>query len=56
MVIFDFPAESNVDALRPDMQSPEPELLYYRGAEDQESLLERRAEEMPVSSWDSTVR
>ncbi len=30
--------ESDLDDLNRDIQSPEPELLYYRGPEDQESI------------------
>lgn len=38
-----------------DIHSPEPELLYYRGPEDQETpvhQLQERNEEMTALSWD----
>ncbi|XP_044055028.1 protein transport protein Sec16B isoform X2 [Siniperca chuatsi] len=47
--------ESDLDDLNRDIQSPEPELLYYRGTEDQESLehqVEGNAEEMAALSCD----
>lgn len=51
-----FSAESDLDDhLSRDILSPEPELLYYRGAEDQESLEHRAeggAEETPALPWD----
>lgn len=54
---FYFPAEPDLDDPGRDIQSPEPELLYYRGSEDQEGF-ERRAdgntEEMTATSWDAS--
>lgn len=47
--------ESGLDDLNRDIQSPEPELLYYRGTEDQEILehqVEGITEEMNALSWD----
>ncbi|KAL7396194.1 hypothetical protein ABVT39_001923 [Epinephelus coioides] len=47
--------ESDLDDLNRDIQSPEPELLYYRGPEDQEGLehqVEGITEGMNVLSWD----
>ncbi|XP_039985479.1 protein transport protein Sec16B isoform X2 [Xiphias gladius] len=49
-------SESGLEDLSYDTQSPEPELLYYRGSEDQESLvhqIEGNTEEMTALSWDS---
>nr|XP_046248444.1 protein transport protein Sec16B-like [Scatophagus argus] len=49
--------ESDLDALSCGNQSPEPELLYYRGAEDQESLehqFDGNTEETTALSWDTT--
>ncbi|XP_070816254.1 protein transport protein Sec16B [Chaetodon trifascialis] len=49
-------SESNLDDLRSDIQSPEPELLYYRAAEDQESSehpVEGSVEETAALSWDA---
>lgn len=49
--------ESDLDDLRSDIQSPEPELLYYRVAEDQESLehpAEGNAEGMAALSRDAS--
>ncbi|XP_070689027.1 protein transport protein Sec16B [Pempheris klunzingeri] len=46
---------SDLDDLRHDIQSPEPELLYYRGVEDHESLehqVEGNTEEMTASPRD----
>ncbi|XP_035508999.1 protein transport protein Sec16B [Morone saxatilis] len=46
--------EPDLDDLSRDIQSPEPELLYYRGTEDQESpehRVEGHTEEMTLS-WD----
>lgn len=40
--------ESDLDELNRDIQSPEPELLYYRGPEDQENT-----EETTALPWDS---
>lgn len=57
-VIFFFsPAESDLDDPSRDIQSPEPELLYYRGSEDQESFEQRadgNTEEMTATSWDAS--
>ncbi|XP_045905744.1 protein transport protein Sec16B [Micropterus dolomieu] len=47
--------ESDLDDLSHDIQSPEPELLYYRGTEEQESLehqLKGNPDEMTSLSWD----
>ncbi|KAM7410590.1 hypothetical protein PAMA_001836 [Pampus argenteus] len=50
-------SESDLDDPRyKDIQSPEPELLYYRGTEDQETpvhQLQEINEEMTALSWDS---
>lgn len=54
---FYFCTESNLDDLRSDIQSPEPELLYYRASEGQESSehpAEGNAEEMAALSWDAS--
>ncbi|XP_071343356.1 protein transport protein Sec16B [Trachinotus anak] len=48
-------SESGLDDLNCDIQSPEPELLYYRDSEDQESLVHQtggNTEQMTASSWD----
>ncbi|XP_040896746.1 protein transport protein Sec16B [Toxotes jaculatrix] len=48
-------AESDLDDRSCDIQSPEPELLYYRGSEDHESSVhetEGDTEETTASSWD----
>lgn len=53
MLFFPY-AESDLDDLSHDIQSPEPELLYYRGPEDQESILHEDGgdtEEVAVTSW-----
>lgn len=50
----EMPSESDLDDLSHDIQSPEPELLYYRGPEDQESILHEDGgdtEEVAVTSW-----
>ncbi|KAM8874328.1 protein transport protein Sec16B isoform 2-T2 [Spinachia spinachia] len=51
--------ESQLEALNRDIQSPEPELLYYGGTGDQvspEHLVEGMTEEMSALSWnDSTA-
>ncbi|XP_034386250.1 protein transport protein Sec16B [Cyclopterus lumpus] len=47
--------ESHLDDLSRDIQSPEPELLYYTGTGQQASLerqVERLTEELNVLSWD----
>lgn len=52
---FYFSTESDLDDLNRDIQSPEPELLYYRGPDDQEGLehqVEGITEGMNVLSWD----
>ncbi|XP_056235430.1 protein transport protein Sec16B [Seriola aureovittata] len=48
-------SESGLDDQSCDLHSPEPELLYYRGSEDQESLMhqtEGNTEQMAELSWD----
>ncbi|KAM8744944.1 protein transport protein Sec16B isoform 3-T4 [Acanthopagrus schlegelii] len=50
-------SESDLDDPSRDIQSPEPELLYYRGSEDQESFEQRadgNTEEMTATSWDAS--
>lgn len=44
----DYSTESQLDALNRDIQSPEPELLYYSGPEH---LVEGITEDMNVLSW-----
>ncbi|XP_054459487.1 protein transport protein Sec16B isoform X2 [Anoplopoma fimbria] len=51
--------ESHLDDLNRDIQSPEPELLYYTGTGNQENLehqVEGITEEMNVLSWDDHTR
>ncbi|XP_074524754.1 protein transport protein Sec16B [Halichoeres trimaculatus] len=48
-------SDSDLRDLTQDIQSPVPELLYYRGSEDQENLWhpdERHPEETAASPWD----
>ncbi|XP_029905696.1 protein transport protein Sec16B [Myripristis murdjan] len=48
-------SESDLDDLKADAQSPEPELLYYRNTEDQETLWPQvggENEQMTGLSWD----
>lgn len=54
MLNFDSSTESRVDDLNRDIQSPEPELLYYTGVGEQANLqhqVERLTEELNVLSW-----
>ncbi|XP_034530521.1 protein transport protein Sec16B [Notolabrus celidotus] len=49
-------SESDLHDLNQDTQSPVPELLYYRGSEDQENLWQQDEgdpEEIAASPWDS---
>ncbi|XP_073332403.1 protein transport protein Sec16B [Pagrus major] len=48
---------SDLDDPSRDIQSPEPELLYYRGSEDQETFehpVDGNTEEMTATSWDAS--
>ncbi|XP_030289918.1 protein transport protein Sec16B isoform X2 [Sparus aurata] len=50
-------SEPDLDDPGRDIQSPEPELLYYRGSEDQEGFEQRadgNTEEMTATSWDAS--
>lgn len=55
-MLLSLSTESDLDdTRRKDIQSPQPELLYYRGHEDQETplhQLQERNEEMTALSYD----